>query len=243
MRHGRNRRSLPNATERCKNPERMTKADVCASIEKMGIIPAVRVNDPEQARYAGEALVRAGIPIAEITMTVPKGLEVIAHLAKELPDLVVGAGTVLDADLAQRCIDAGAKFLTSPGLVLEVVNLAVKKDVVVFPGALTPSEVIAAWKAGSDYVKIYPCSQVGGYPYVRALKVPLPQVRMIASGGVNLQNGMHYLQAGAVALGVGGDLIPREALERRHEQQIHELARRYLAMVRETHALQTAGGK
>jgi 2-dehydro-3-deoxyphosphogluconate aldolase/(4S)-4-hydroxy-2-oxoglutarate aldolase len=221
----------------------MTKAEVCACIERVGVIPAVRVNHAEQARYAGEALVRAGIPIAEITMTVPSGVEVIAYLAKTLPELVVGAGTVLDEGLARQCIDAGASFVTSPGLVPEVVDLAVKRDVVVFPGALTPSEIIAAWKAGSDYVKIYPCSQVGGYPYIRALKVPLPQVRMIASGGVNLQNGMHYLQAGAVALGVGGDLIPREALERRHEQQIHELARRYLAMVKETNALRATGGK
>ena len=229
--------------QRCENPELMTKAEVCASIEKVGVIPAVRVNDPDQARYAGEALVRADIPIAEITLTVPNGIEVVEHLAKTLPSLIVGAGTVLDIEQAQRCLDAGAKFLTSPGLVPEVVNFAVKNNVVVFPGALTPSEVIAAWKAGADYVKIYPCAQVGGYPYIRALKVPLPQVRMIAAGGVNLQNGMYYLQAGAVALGVGGDLIPREALERRREHQIHELARRYNAMIRETHTLQTSAGK
>ena len=221
----------------------MTKPEVCASIERAGIIPAVRVNHADQARYAGEALKRAGIPIAEITMTVPEGIEVVSQLAKALPEFVVGAGTVLDAELARRCIGAGAKFITSPGLVLEVVEVAVKNDIVVFPGALTPSEVIAAWKAGADYVKIYPCSQVGGWQYIRALKVPLPQVRMIASGGVNLQNGAHYLQAGAVALGVGGDLIPREALERRSEQQIHELGRRYLAMIREVHALRAGEGK
>lgn len=209
----------------------------------MGVVPAARVNHPEQARYAGEALVRAGIPIVEITMTVPNGIEVIAHLAKELPELVVGAGTVLTAELGQRCLDAGAMFLTSPGLVLDVVELALKKDVAVLPGALTPSEVIAAWKAGGDFVKVYPCSQVGGHAYIRALKIPLPQIPLIAAGGVNLQNGMHYLQAGASALGVGGDLIPREALEKQHELQIHELARRYLALVRETRALHTGAGK
>jgi 2-dehydro-3-deoxyphosphogluconate aldolase/(4S)-4-hydroxy-2-oxoglutarate aldolase len=221
----------------------MTKAAVRARIDEIGVVPAVRVNATEQARYAGEALVRAGIPIAEITMTVPGGIEVIAHLAKSFPDMVVGAGTVLDADVAKRCMDAGAKFLTSPGLVMEVVEAALQRNVLVFPGALTASEVIAAWKAGADFVKIYPCSQVGGPAYIRALKVPLPQVPLIASGGVNLQNGMNYLLAGAAALGVGGDLIPHEALERRHEQQIHELARRYLALVRERHAPGTNGGK
>jgi 2-dehydro-3-deoxyphosphogluconate aldolase/(4S)-4-hydroxy-2-oxoglutarate aldolase len=221
----------------------MTRADVRAQIEEIGIIPAVRVNHAEQARYAGEALVRAGIRVAEITMTVPHGIQVISHLAKELPDLIVGAGTVLDAELAKRCVDAGARFLTSPGLVLDVVEVANKEDVVVFPGALTPSEVIAAWKAGSDFVKIYPCAQIGGHAYIRSLRIPLPQVALIASGGVNLQNGMHYLQAGAAALGVGGDLIPREALERQHEQQIHELARRYLALVREARGVRSGAGK
>lgn len=221
----------------------MTKAQVRARIEETAVIPAVRVNDTEQAQYAGEALVRAGIPIAEITMTVPKGVEVIAHLAKELPGLVVGAGTVLDSELAKRCIDAGARFITNPGLVVEVVETALRHDVLVFPGALTAGEVIAAWKAGADFVKIYPCGLVGGPQYIRALKVPLPQVALIASGGVNLQNGANYLLAGASALGVGGDLIPREALERRHEHQIHELARRYHTMVKETRALKSNGGK
>lgn len=221
----------------------MNKVAVRARIEEIGVVPAVRVNDTEQARYAGEALVRAGIPIAEITMTVPRGIEVIAHLAKSLPEMVVGAGTVLDAEMAERCIDAGAGFLTSPGLVMEVLEFAVKRQVVVFPGALTPSEVIAAWKAGADFVKIYPCAQLGGHAYIRALKVPLPQVPLIASGGVSLQNGVNYLLAGAAALGVGGDLIPRDALERRHEQQIHELARRYVALVKETRALKATVGR
>jgi 2-dehydro-3-deoxyphosphogluconate aldolase/(4S)-4-hydroxy-2-oxoglutarate aldolase len=221
----------------------MDKVAIRARIEEIGVVPAVRVNDAEQARYAGEALVRAGIPIAEITMTVPRGIEVIAHLAKSLPDMVVGAGTVLDAEMAERCIDAGALFLTSPGLVMEVLEVAVRRQVVVFPGALTPSEVIAAWKAGADFVKIYPCAQVGGHAYIRALKVPLPQVPLIASGGVSLQNGVNYLLAGAAALGVGGDLIPRDALERRHEQQIHELARRYVALVKETRTLKATVGR
>jgi 2-dehydro-3-deoxyphosphogluconate aldolase/(4S)-4-hydroxy-2-oxoglutarate aldolase len=160
-------------------------------------------------------------------------VDVISWLAKKYPDMAVGAGTVLDTRTAQRCIDAGAKFLTSPGLVPEVVEFAVKKDIIVFPGALTPTEVIAAWKAGADFVKIFPCAQLGGPVYLRALKVPLPQVPLIASGGVNQISAANFILAGATALGIGNELIPNEAVLRRNEEQIHELARRYIHMVKE----------
>jgi 2-dehydro-3-deoxyphosphogluconate aldolase/(4S)-4-hydroxy-2-oxoglutarate aldolase len=211
----------------------MKKSEVRSRIVDTGIIPGVRVNATDDARFAAEAVHRAGIPIAEITMTVPKAIEVISHLAKKLPDMVVGGGTVLDTETAQRCLDAGAKFLTSPGLVTEVVEFAVKKDVVVFPGALTPTEVITAWKAGADFVKIFPCAQVGGPVYLRALKVPLPQVPLIASGGVNQLSAFNFILAGATALGIGGELMPLEAVQRRNEEQIQELARRFIGMVRD----------
>jgi 2-dehydro-3-deoxyphosphogluconate aldolase/(4S)-4-hydroxy-2-oxoglutarate aldolase len=214
----------------------MKKAEVRARIEEIGIIPAIRVSTPELALFAIEAVNRAGIPIAEVTMTVPNSLDVIFQLARSLPEMIVGAGTVLDTETAQRCLDAGAKFLTSPGLVMEVVEFAVKKDMVVFPGALTPTDVITAWKAGADFVKIFPCAQVGGPAYIRALKVPLPQVPLIASGGVNQQSTANFIRAGATALGIGSELIPHEALHRRQEAQIHELARRFLAMVKNTRA-------
>jgi 2-dehydro-3-deoxyphosphogluconate aldolase/(4S)-4-hydroxy-2-oxoglutarate aldolase len=214
----------------------MKKVEVRARIEEIGIIPAIRVSRPELARFAIEAVNRAGIPIAEVTMTVPNALDVISQLAGSLPEMVVGAGTVLDTETAQRCLDAGARFLTSPGLVMEVVEFAVKKDVVVFPGVLTPTDVIAAWKAGADFVKVFPCAQVGGPAYIRALKVPLPQVPLIASGGVNQQSTANFIRAGATALGIGSELIPHEALHRRQEAQIHELARRFLAMVKNTRA-------
>ena len=214
----------------------MKKAEVRARIEEIGIIPAIRISTPELARFAIEAVNRAGIPIAEVTMTVPNALDVISQLARSLPEMVVGAGTVLDKETAHRCLDSGAKFLTSPGLVMEVVEFAVKKDVVVFPGVLTPTEVITAWKAGADFVKIFPCAQVGGPAYIRALKVPLPQVPLIASGGVNQQSTANFIRAGATALGIGSELIPHEALHRRQEAQIHELARRFLAMVKNTRA-------
>lgn len=211
----------------------MNKEHVHARIEEVGIIPAVRLNSAEQARYAAEVLYRAGIPIAEITMTVPGAHEVISNLASSLPDMIVGAGTVLDAQTAQRCADAGAKFLTSTGFVHEVVEFARKKSMLVIPGALTPSEVIQAWKAGSDFVKIFPCGPLGGENYIRALKAPFPQVPMVAAGGVNQQTALGYILAGASALGVGGELIPREALEQRQEDRVHELARRFLARVQE----------
>ena len=219
----------------------MNKQEICARIKEIGIVPAIRVAVPERARFAVEAVNRAGIPIAEITMTVPNAIDLISHLANTLPEMIVGAGTVLDTETARRCVDAGAKFLTSPGLVMEVVDFAVKKDVVVFPGALTPTEVITAWKAGADFVKIYPCAEVGGHIYIRALRVPLPQVLLIASGGVNQLSAANFIRAGATALGIGGDLIPPEALQRHKDAQIHELARRFLAIVKGARAEITGG--
>lgn len=211
----------------------MNKEETRARIEEVGIIPAVRLHSAQHARYAAEVLNRAGIPIAEITMTVPDALEVISDLGRSLPEMIVGAGTVLDAATAQRCVDAGAKFLTSTGFVAEVVEFARKKNVLVIPGALTPSEVIQAWKAGGDFVKIFPCGPLGGENYIRALKAPFPQVPMVAAGGVNQQTALGYILAGASAIGVGGELIPREALQQRQEERVHELARRFVARVRE----------
>jgi 2-dehydro-3-deoxyphosphogluconate aldolase/(4S)-4-hydroxy-2-oxoglutarate aldolase len=209
------------------------KEQIRARIEEVGIIPAVRVSSSEEALFAAEALNLGGIPIAEITMTVPKATEVIAGLARSIPALIVGAGTVLDIETARRCLDAGARFLTSPGLVVEVVEFAAKHEVVVFPGALTATEVITAWKAGADFVKIYPCGQVGGDSYIRALRVPLPQVPLIASGGVNQQTALNFILAGAAALGIGGELIPRDSVQQRHQDRILELARRFTKIVKE----------
>lgn len=211
----------------------MKKEEVRARIEEVGIVPAVRVHSAEHARYAAEAVCRAGIPIAEITMTVPGALEVIADLAHNIPDMLVGAGTVLDSETAQRCVDAGARFLTSTGFVPEVVEFARKHKIAVIAGALTPTEVIYAWKAGSDMIKIFPCAQVGGHSYIHALKVPFPQIPLIAAGGVDQQTALSYILAGASALGIGGELIPREALERKQDHRIHELARRFLGKVKE----------
>src|ERR1700722_10206242 len=173
----------------------MKHEDVRAKILEVGVIPAVRVSTPEDAWFAAEAVSRGGIPIVELTMTVPKATELIAHLVKKYPDLVVGAGTVLDVETARACLDAGAGFLTSPGFDLETVKFAVQQHIVVMPGALTPSEVMAALNAGADFVKIFPCAPVGGASYVRALRSPFPQVSFIASGGVNQQTARDYIHA------------------------------------------------
>lgn len=211
----------------------MKKDAVSACIHEIGILPSARVNAPELARFAAETVYSAGIPIIEITMTVPGALEVISDIAHRYPDMAVGAGTVLDEALARQCIDAGARFLTSPGLVPEVVAYAKKADVVVFPGALTPTEIIAAWKEGADFVKIFPTAPVGGVQYIRALKVPLPQIPLIVTGGVNQLTALDFIAAGATAIGIGSELLPSEALHLRQENRIHELARRFLGMVKE----------
>jgi 2-dehydro-3-deoxyphosphogluconate aldolase/(4S)-4-hydroxy-2-oxoglutarate aldolase len=211
----------------------VNKQEVRARIEQVGIIPAVRVSSAEDARFAAETVNRGGIPVAEITVTVPGAMEVISDLSRRIPEMVVGAGTVLDIEIARRCLDAGAKFLTSPGLVLDVMEFAVKNEVVVIPGALTPTEVITAWKAGADMVKIFPCAQVGGDSYIRALKAPLPQVPLVASGGVNQQTALNFVLAGAAALGIGTELIPKEAVQRRQAERILELARRFTKLVKE----------
>jgi 2-dehydro-3-deoxyphosphogluconate aldolase/(4S)-4-hydroxy-2-oxoglutarate aldolase len=219
----------------------MKREEIRARIEEVGIFPAVRVGSPDLALFAAESVYEAGIPIVEITMTVPSAIDVIGRLSRMFPGLIVGAGTVLDADTAHRCLDAGARFLTSPGLILEVVDFALRKDVVIIPGALTPSEVIAAWKAGVDFVKIFPCAPVGGDRYIRALKVPLPQVSLIASGGVNQLTAADFILAGSSAIGIGSELMPKEALQLRKREWIHELARRFTTIVREARALLNAG--
>jgi 2-dehydro-3-deoxyphosphogluconate aldolase/(4S)-4-hydroxy-2-oxoglutarate aldolase len=210
----------------------MNREEVRERIEDIGIMPSIRVASAELALFAAETVYEAGIPVVEITMTVPNAVDVIAQLTQNYPNFVVGAGTVLDTETAQRCLDAGARFITSPGLVPDVLEFTLKNDVAAIPGALTPSEVIAAWKAGADFVKIYPCAQVGGDQYIRALKVPLPQIKLIASGGVNQLTAANFIFAGAASLGIGSELMPRQALKMRKDQWSHELARRFLEAVR-----------
>jgi 2-dehydro-3-deoxyphosphogluconate aldolase / (4S)-4-hydroxy-2-oxoglutarate aldolase len=209
----------------------VTKQEVRARIEELAIVPAVRAANAEDALFAAEAVSRGGLPIVELTMTVPNATELIAHLIQRHPHMVVGAGTVLDLETARACLAAGANFITSPGLDLDIVEFAAQAGVIVIPGVLTPSEIIAAVKAGADFVKIFPCAQVGGVDYLRALKGPFPHVSFIAAGGVNQQTAGKYLAAGAAAVGIGTDLVPPRAIAIREADWIEELARRYVQTV------------
>jgi 2-dehydro-3-deoxyphosphogluconate aldolase/(4S)-4-hydroxy-2-oxoglutarate aldolase len=209
----------------------MTREEARTRIEEIGLFPGIRVNSADQALYCAEILYASGIPIAEIPMTVPDAVEIIRRIAHELPNMVVGGGTVLDSETASRCIDAGARFITSTGLVPEVVATTLKANVVAIPGALTPTEIIASWKDGGDYVKIFPAASLGGDLYIRSLKLPFPQIPLIAAGGVSQQNAESFIRAGASALGVGMELVPRDAVAKRQDHRIRELARRFLRLV------------
>ena len=209
----------------------MNKQDVRTRIEEIGIIPAVRAHSTADAMFAAEAVSRGGIPIVEVTLTVPEPYKVISHLVQNLPEVLVGAGGVADVETARRCLDAGAKFLASDGLDPESVKFAVHNDVLVIPGTLTPTDLITAWKLRPDFVKVVPCGHVGGDRYIRDLKAMFPEVPLIAAGGVNQQTASNFILAGAVALGIGGELIPREAIRLRQQDRIAELARRFTGFV------------
>lgn len=210
----------------------MNKHEVRDRIEQVGVIPAVRVNSPEDALFAVEAIAQGGIPVAEIPLTVPHATKVITQLRRENPHIVVGAGGVMDEKAAQQSLDAGALFLTTDGLDLELLDFAVRHDVVVFPGALTPTEVLTAWKGHCDFVKVVPCAQIGGETYIRSLHRMFPHLPLIAAGGVNQENASNFILAGAVAVGIGGELIPSEALHKRQNERIAELARRFAGFVK-----------
>ena len=201
---------------------------------EVGIVPVVRASSPEEARLAADAVAAGGIPIVEITMTVPGAVEVIGELVRHTRDVLIGAGTVLDAETARRCLDAGAEFLVTPGLDLPTIEFAVRSNKLIMAGALTPTEVITAWKAGADFVKIFPCAQVGGAKYIKALKGPLPDIPLVPTGGVNLETAADLLRAGAAALGVGGELVVKEALQSRQPEVIRDLARKYVEIVKRT---------
>jgi 2-dehydro-3-deoxyphosphogluconate aldolase/(4S)-4-hydroxy-2-oxoglutarate aldolase len=219
----------------------VNKQEVRSRIEEVGIIPAIRVSSSEDALFAAEAVSRGGIPIVEVTLTVPDAHKVIAHLVQNAPEVIVGAGGVSDVETARRCLDAGAMFLASDGLNPDLVKFAAKEGAVMIPGTLTPSEVMRAWQMGPDFVKVVPCAQVGGDSYIQALKAMFPNVPFIAAGGVNQQTASGFILAGAIALGIGTQLIPREAIRLRQADRITELARRFTGFVSDTRE-QSSGG-
>lgn len=215
----------------------MDKQKVRERIMEIGIVPVVRASSADQASIAAEAVRLGGIPIVEITMTVPGAVELIRELVRNCgSEVLIGAGTVLHAEAARRCIDAGAEFLVSPGLNLETVAFAAREGKLIMAGALTPTEVMAAWEAGADFIKIFPCGQVGGAKYIKALKGPFPQIPFVPTGGVNLNTAAEFLEAGSVALGIGGELVQAEALKTNKPEIIVENARKFLAIVKHARA-------
>ncbi len=210
----------------------MTREQIKQRIKEIGVIPVVRAKSPEQAILATKAVHAGGIACVEITMTVPGAIDVIRTLAAELAsEVLIGAGTVLDVRTAERCIAAGAQFIVSPALNLETIAAAQEAGKVAMPGALTPTEVVTAWQAGADFVKIFPCGNLGGAKYLKALKGPLPDVEMIPTGGVNLNSAGEMIAAGASALGVGSELVDAKALAANSPDVITSNAKEFVRIV------------
>jgi 2-dehydro-3-deoxyphosphogluconate aldolase / (4S)-4-hydroxy-2-oxoglutarate aldolase len=210
----------------------MNKQEVRAWIEETGVIAAVREKSKEDALFAAEILAQSGIPVVEISLTMPQATSVISHLMKSIPGIIVGGGSVTQPEAARQCLDAGAQFLTSDGFHPGVIEFGAKQNVVVIPGTLTPTEIISAWDTSSDFVKVVPCAQIGGAAYIASLHVMFPHIPLIASGGVDQQSASKLILAGAIAIGVGRELIPKEAIRLRQATRIGELARRFLDFVK-----------
>jgi 2-dehydro-3-deoxyphosphogluconate aldolase/(4S)-4-hydroxy-2-oxoglutarate aldolase len=203
-------------------------------MERVGLIPVLRARNGAQGHAVVKALVAGGVTVVEVTMTVPGAVELLKELKKEYGnDLLLGSGTVTTGAQAQATIDAGAEFVVSPSLHPEVIEVTKASKKISCPGALTPTEVITAWNAGADYVKIFPCSAVGGASYLKSLQGPFPHLKLIPTGGVTLQTAESFLRAGARALGVGSDLVNLAAVDEGHPETITETAKAYLKIVGE----------
>jgi 2-dehydro-3-deoxyphosphogluconate aldolase / (4S)-4-hydroxy-2-oxoglutarate aldolase len=210
----------------------MKKEQVLSFIREVGIVPVVRTTSAETAIKAIEAMYRGGIRAAEITMTVPGAIKALEKVADQFGDkIVLGAGTVLDPETARICMLAGAEFFVTPALNVETIEMARRYAKVICPGALTPTEVLTAWDAGADIVKVFPCGNVGGPAYIKALKGPFPQIEMIPTGGVNLETTGPFLKAGACAVAVGGELVNAKLIAAGKYDEIESLARHYLAEI------------
>jgi 2-dehydro-3-deoxyphosphogluconate aldolase/(4S)-4-hydroxy-2-oxoglutarate aldolase len=210
------------------------KAAVIQKIRGIGIIPVVRAQSADEAMKAIDAIREGGIPILEITMTVPGAVAVIEEVSKRYgSEALVGAGTVLDGETARACILAGARFVVSPSLNLETIEVCRRNGIAVMPGALTPTEVVQAWSAGADFVKVFPAGAVGGASYIKSLKAPLPQIELVPTGGVSLKTAADFIKAGASALGVGADLVDVKAIREGQANLITERAREFVRIVAE----------
>lgn len=219
----------------------MSREQILEKIREVGLVPVLRAPSAETAIAAASAIESGGVPILEITMTVPGAIGVIRAVVESSQGRVlVGAGTVLDPETARACILAGAEFIVSPSLNVKTIELCRRYAIPVIPGALTPTEIVTAWEAGADCVKIFPCSAVGGAKYLTALKGPLPQIDLIPTGGVSLSTAAEFLAAGAFALGVGGDLVDLKALKNGKPEVITENARKYVTVVKQARSASAA---
>lgn len=219
----------------------MTKEQIRRKVLEVGIVPVIRASSGAKAVIAAQAICAGGIPIVEVTMTVPGAFEAITELAKTLGgEVMIGAGTVLDAQTARRCLDAGATFLVTPGFKIETIKFANDNGMAILAGALTPTEIVTAWEMGADFVKVFPCSAVGGPSYIRSLRAPLPQIPLVPTGGVNLHTAADFIRSGAAALGIGAELVVPSALNTGNTAQITELARKYVSIVKQARQAEPA---
>lgn len=209
----------------------MTKPEVLAQMRELGLVPVLRASSVERAIALADAIAAGGVTCLEVTMTVPSAIEVMRRLAKDRPDILLGAGTVLDPETARMCILEGAQFVVSPALNLKTVEMCHRYSIAVLPGALTPTEIVTAWQAGADVVKVFPASAMGGASYLKSVKAPLPQVELIPTGGVSLTSANSFLQAGAFALGVGADLVDEKAIVEGRAATVTQNAHKYLEVV------------
>jgi 2-dehydro-3-deoxyphosphogluconate aldolase / (4S)-4-hydroxy-2-oxoglutarate aldolase len=218
----------------------MNKSEVLHALREIGLVPVLRAESEAQALALADAIAAGGVTVLEVTMTVPGAIRVMRTLAEKRPDILIGAGTVLDPETARMCILEGAQFVVSPALNIKTIEMCHRYGIAVLPGALTPTEIVTAWQAGADVVKIFPASSLGGAKYLKSVKAPLPQVEMIPTGGVSQASATEFLEAGAFALGVGADLVDLKAIAAGKPETITESARKYLAIVREFRGSATA---
>ena len=210
----------------------MSKDEVISRIISGGVIPVIRASSKEEALAVIEAIVAGGVTTIEITMTVPNAVELIAQLSAR-DELLIGAGSVLDPETARECINAGATFIVSPATNFDTIVYCNEADVVVMPGALTPTEIVNAWDAGADFVKVFPADSMGGPKYLRSLKAPMPHLKLIPTGGVNQDTAADFIKAGAEAIGVGADLCDHSAIREGRAADITAAAKKYLEIVAE----------
>ena len=212
----------------------MTKEETISRISRTGVLPVVRAGSADAAHRAIEAVCKGGIDTIEVTLTVPNAVDLLAKLVREMPNVLFGAGTVMSADDAQRCIDAGATFIISPATIPEIIRVCIANKTLVMPGVLTPTEIATALSVGAEVVKVFPVGAVGGADYIRSLRAPFPDLKVVPTGGINIDTASDHIRAGAMAVGVGSDLVDLKAIEQGRASEVTERARRVLDAIAET---------